>query len=215
MQPSSNQVLRVIAGVLFLLTFALAASAQSGRRLPSSKPIAAPTPEPTPTPVVKEKSKPAISVILGIESDSFFVVPLNYYSAALAGCAERLEESPSVKVSASQRHMSRSEAIKLAKSEKESYVVWLQLRADSLDADRGAANTSDVYLDYVLFAPGTAKQIAAGRTYPGSVRKGGVIANPRGRTGNIYGEYLVKEAGREAGERILSELRLPGRPIPP
>lgn len=205
--------------MLFVVSLAtLSANAQSGRRLPNSKPIAPPTPEPTPTPAaVKEKPK-AISVLVGIDSDSFLGIPLHYYSVALDACGERIEASTAVEVAGRQLHMTRGEAIRRAKAEKESYIVWLQLRGDSLDADRSVHNLGEIILEYVLLAPVTAKQVTAGRTYQSAVRKGGVVISPRsgGRTNDVYGQYLIREAARDAGERILSALHVPtGRTVPP
>ena len=208
-----------VVGTLVLFCFACAVYSQSGRRLPNSKSIPVPAPEPTAAPkAAVEKPKPAISVVVGIDSDSFFGIPLQYYDVALDACAARIERSPSVAVAGRQTRMARSDAIRQAKAEKESYIVWLQLRGDSMGADRSVDNLSQVVLDYVMFAPGTAKQITAGRTYQSATRRGGVIVNPRttSRTGDLYGEYLIREAAREAGERILSALHVAtGRTVPP
>lgn len=213
-----HQTIAAAALLVFLCLTPTAVIAQSGRRLPNSKPVAAPTPEPTPTPAAeKEKPKPAYSVLVGIDSDSFLGIPLQYYSVAVEACAARIEASSSVQVAGQQTRVSRSEAIRRAKAEKETYVVWLQLRDDSMGADRGASSSSEIVLEYLLLAPGTAKQVTAGRTYQSATRRGGVIVNPRttGR-GTIYGEHLIKEAAREAGERILSALTLPtGKTLPP
>lgn len=208
-----------VVGTLVLFCLACTVYSQSGRRLPNSKPIPVPTPQPSATPKASvEKPKPAISVVVGIDSDSFFGIPLQYYDVALDACAARIERSPLVTVAGRQTRMARSDAIRQAKAEKESYVVWLQLRGDSMDADRSVHNLSEVVLDYVMFAPVTAKQVTAGRTYQSATRRGGVVVNPRttSRTGDVYGEYLIREAAREAGERILSALHVPtGRTLPP
>lgn len=217
--PSPRSLLAVV-GTLVLFCLACAVYSQSGRRLPNSKsiPVPVPTPQPTATPkVAVEKPKPVISVVVGIDSDSFFGIPLQYYDVALDACAARIGRSPLVTVAGRQTRMARSEAIRQAKAEKESYVVWLQLRGDSMDADRSVHNLTEILLDYVMFAPVTAKQVTAGRTYQNANSKGRVIVNPRTtpRTGDVYGEYLIREAAREAGERILSALHVPtGRTLP-
>ena len=138
------------------------------------------------------------------------------YDTVLRACAERLDDSPSVKATVANREMNRSEAVKRAKAETESHIVWLQLR---LDRGTGSSNEDDlreVYIDYAVFAPSTAKTVTSGRTYQQMYRAGGVIVMPRpgGRTSLPYVEQLLKQAARDAAERILSALNLPSRKIP-
>lgn len=211
-------LLTVIAGVAVILSSALYSTGQSGRRAANPKTVAAPSPEPTATPEQqnKEEPKPAHRMIVGIDSGSGFEnIPLYLYSAALYGCAEKLDESPSVKVDGTYESFSRGQAISKAKAEKEGYVVWLQLRGESTSADRSVQNIREIHLEYALFAPGTAKQITSGRTYQRAGNVGDVILNPGGRNNSAYAERLVKQAARDAAQRILAALQLPGRRLPP
>lgn len=214
------QVLKpIVVATAFFFALAIWADfvgAQSGRRrLPSSESesVTAPTPEPTPEPSVNREIPPAFTMIVGIDRDlgAFDISPA-FYGAALSGCADRLDRSPSVKVQGAERDFSRGEAIKAAKAEKEVHVVWLQLRGDRNGAD-SSTNGSDLIIEYVVFAPVTAKIVASGRTYQRRVQ-GGILGIPNTR--NIaYREELIREAAETAAERILSSLDLPaGRPIP-
>jgi hypothetical protein len=154
-------------------------------------------------------------MIVGIDSvGTFENIPLYLYSTALDGCSKRLDESPSVKVEGTYDSFSRAEAVNRAKAEKETYVVWLQLRGESVSADRNVQNIHEIHLEYALFAPGTAKQITSGRTYQRAGNVGDVILNPGGRNNSAYAERLVKQAARDAAQRILSALQLPGRRLP-
>ena len=210
-------LLTVIAGIAVILSCALYGTGQSGRRAANPKPVAAPSPEPTATPEQKSKEepKPAHRMIVGIDSASGFEnIPLYLYSAALYGCSEKLDESPSVKVDGTYESFSRGQAVSKAKAEKEGYVVWLQLRGESQSADRNVQNIREIHLEYALLAPGTAKQITSGRTYQRAANVGDVILNP-GRNNAAYTERLVKQAARDAAQRILSALQLPGRRLPP
>ena len=217
---NKRALLMVIAGVAVLLSSALYSTGQSGRRTVNPKPVEAPSPEPTATPQQQssaEKTKAAHRMIVGIDSGSGFEnIPLYLYSAALYGCSEKLDESPSVKVEGSYESFSRGQAVSRAKAEKEGYVVWLQLRGESTSADRNVNNIREVHLEYVLLAPGTAKQITSGRTYQRAANVGDVILNPGGRNNSAYAERLVKQAARDAAQRILAALDLPGgRRLPP
>jgi hypothetical protein len=219
------RILPVLASVLALsATFALIAVsggtgvAQSGRRAPKSS-TPAPTPTPQAEPVQKKpaaETKAALSFIVGIDREAgFAIIPMYFYDSVLRACGERLDDSPSVKVTVANREMNRGEAIKRAKAESESHIVWIQLRFDS-GMGQSDADLREVYLDYWVFAPATAKVITNGRSYQQVYRGGGVIVMPRpgGRASLPYIEQLLKQAARDAAERILSAMDLPGRKVP-
>ena len=210
----------VCASLLFSLN-ALVGSAQSGRRLPKA---AAPPPEEKREAKSSEKSKDdekaRVAIILGIDGRHLsFNVPTYFYDAVLQSCADRLRDAPSVKLNVTGRDMNRGEAIKLAKSQKEAYVALLDLRTEGLGSGSMSSDSYDeILIDYVVFAPETAKVTTSGRSYQRAYRKGPIVVGPRtGRTSPIYAEQMLRQAARDAAERILSALHLiiPGRTIPP
>lgn len=216
-------VLHLVASSLsvvavFLLITVGPAAAQSGRRAPrSSSPAPTPTPQATPietNPAAKISA--AQSFVVGIDREAgFAVIPMYFYDSVLRACADRLDDSASVKVTVANREMNRGEAIKRAKAETESHLVWMQLR---LDTGRGMsdADLREIYIDYWVFAPTTAKMVTNGRSYQQMYRGGGVIVmpSPRGRASVPYTEQMLKQAARDAAERILSAMNLPTRRIP-
>lgn len=221
-----RRVLHIVASSLSVVAvFALIAlwagpvAAQSGRRAPRSSSAPAPTPTPQAAPVEKKlapETRAALSFIVGIDRvANFSNIPMYLYDSVLRACAERLDDSPSVKVDIANREMNRGEAVKRAKAETHSHIVWIQLRFDNA---RGLsdADLSEVYIDYWVFAPTTAKMITNGRSYQQVYRGGGVIVMPRpgGRASLPYTEQLLKQAARDAAERILSAMDLPGRSVP-
>ena len=209
-----------LAATLVLIAFSAGTvAAQSGRRARSSSPAPAPTPTPKAAPVEKKpevETKADLSFIVGIDRAAGFTnIPSYFYDTVLRVCAERLDDSPSVDVSVANREMSRGEAVKRAKAETESHIVWLQLR---VDGGMGQSNDdlSQIYIDYVVFAPTTAKIMTSGRSYQQVHRGGGVIVMPRpgGRASLPYTEQLLKQAARDTAERILSSLNVSGRRVP-
>jgi hypothetical protein len=115
--------------------------------------------------------------------------------------------------------MNRGDAIKLAKSEKVAFVALLQLRSEgSMGPTMSSNSYGDVSIEYVVFSPETAKVVTSGKTYPHAYGKGGVVVGPKttGRTSQVYADQLLKQAAREAADRILSALHLvlPERTIP-
>jgi hypothetical protein len=191
---------------------ALAIFAQSGRRVRKpEKATPVPTPEATPAPAPTPKREPTITFIVGIEKfGDFSRIPLYASSGVLRSCADRLDESGLVKAETTSTEMSRADAVRLAKSEKGAHVVWLQLRANNFSGRTTVSDDpNDVYVQYAVFAPTTAKQVTSGNIYPDAYRN----ARVRVPTSTTQGDYYLNQAARGAAERILDHfhLRLPGQ----
>lgn len=175
------------------------AAAQSGRRAKPAPPVPVPTPEPSPTPKPAEKSKPEFNFIVAIDKNGDFGrISLNAYSGVLQNCVDRLNDAPAVRAEEATRDLSRGEAVHRAESEKEVYIVWLQLRSDSFSSQSNDTS-ANAYIQYAVFAPLTGKQVTSGNTYPDAYR------NQRIRlpTSNTNGDYYLNQAARGAAERIL------------
>jgi hypothetical protein len=207
--------LRVTLCAVFFFLCTLIAAGQSGRQIRRPTPAPVPIPEPAPTtPKPAEQPKPGLTFIIGMDRfGAFSRIPLSTYTAVLNSCANRLDEPDFVKVETLTRDISRADAVRRAKSEKEAYVVWLELRPDT---SSGRAETNDdrynVYIEYSVFAPTTAKQAASGRAYPGAYRNGGVILQPKTR--NI-GDYYLLQAAKETADSILKHFHVGERNLRP
>jgi hypothetical protein len=205
MLSHSSRSIFVISFVLTLTALCAGAMAQSGRRTTKTKPVPVSVPEPTPAPAPKpaESAKPALTLIVGMD---------HYHGQAvnniLDSFVDRLDDNRSVKVVTALGGMTRGEAVKRAKAQTEAYVVWLELRTDSMS---GEIDGRSYFLEYSVFAPGTAKLATSGRSIPQTSRNTSVILNPR-RSG-IYGDYQLQQAAREAAARILRALLQ--HPLPP
>lgn len=197
--------------IAFLLMCAAAVGAQSGRRAPKPTPAATPEVKPA-TEKPAEKEKPRVPFLVGVDQYlGFSTIPLSYYDTITRSCANRLDDATAVKVDIVHGELSRSDAISRAKAEKEGYVVWLQLKVETLYADTNVVNNlSGLYIEYSVFAATTAKRVAWGHTYQQGYRKGGVVVKPpsSGQGSVGYSEYLLKEAAREAAESILDQLKI-------
>ena len=199
---------RRCAPLLLLVLCALSVQAQSGRRQvkpPPVAPIPSPTPEATPTPK-KEAKKNELLFFVGTDrSGSYSTLPFSYYDAVLRGCASRLQAGTSADVDVSDHDVNRGEAIKKAKSETKAYVVWLNLTLDTM-----ARSADDLVLEFIVYAPETAKIVTNGRSYMTGRRAGPVVVDPTaGRTASgLYREELLKRAGEDAGDRIIKALHL-------
>ncbi len=201
-----------------VLSFTLTATAQSGRRANKSTQTTPPPVAPVTVPAAAtpspEKLGPRVTLLVGMDkSDAFSRIPLSASSGVLHSCVDRLNDAASVKVVMESQDLPRSDALKKAKASKDGqHVVWLQVHLDRGASQGPNINLSDVVIEYMVFAPITAKLVASGRTYPETYRNKSI--NPTRRTGGMYGDYLYQEAAREAAERILRAFHITTRPIP-
>ena len=127
----------------------------------------------------------------------------------MSGYADALRHS-SAGVDVSQNELPRSEAIKKSKASTNTYTVLLQFSDQRMGGLSSSQRDDQLELEYVVFAPGTAKVVTNGRTYQQATRKGPIIMGPTGggSTSGLYREALLKRAGQDAGERILSALHM-------
>ena len=206
LQARKSSLLVFCLAVLAVCAFTV--HAQSGRKKitpPPAAPVPTPTPEPTPEP--KKEKESEIGFIIGSDTFSRYeALPLTYYDAMMRGCADGLRAGSSAHVTVAQGNMNRGEAIKKAKGETKTYVVLMNLILDEMYAK----SYNDLEVDFVVFAPQTAKVVTTGRTYLNKNRAGPIVTAPttRGPTSALYREQLLKQAGEDAAQRILKALNL-------
>ena len=210
--PQVSKPLSVSLALALVAICTLGIVAQSGRRVRKSETaVPVPTPEATPAPTPAPKPEPTLTFIVGMEKFSDYTrISLNTFSGVLRSCAARLADASLVEAETTSRDISRGDAVRQAKSEKVAYVVWLQLRTNNINGRPTVYDDpNDVYLQYTVFAPTTAKQVTSGNTYPEAYRN----ARVRVPTSSTQGDFYLNQAARGAAERILDHfhLRLPGR----
>lgn len=199
---------RPLATMLVIALCVWSVQAQSGRRHTKPAPTAEvpmPTPEPTPAPKKVEKVSELLFYIGADRHDSYVMLSYAYYDWVVRGCADRLRAGSSAGVDITDKSFSRGEAIKKAKAETKSYVVLLNLKFDNM-----ARTDTELILEYIVFAPNTAKIVTQGHSYLNANRAGPIIAGPtsRGPNSELYREQLLRRAGEDAGNRILKALHL-------
>jgi len=123
-------------------------------------------------------------------------------SGVKRNCGQRLGEPAWATVEIVTRPMLRSDAINRAKAEKDSYVVWLQIRPDTMSSI-GTGTPNNVYIEYTVFSPVAAKVITSGGTYPGRGNSN-VILSPRI---GMEGDYYLNKAARDLADRILAKFK--------
>src|ERR1700694_420882 len=160
---------------LVILVVGNVAQAQSGRvpRQKGASPPALPAPpEVTAKPAVTKSQRPVYSLAIVNSVNSARAVV--WTSMALEELGDRLKESPTVTVTQKKEEMSRKQAIALAKTKKEDYIVWIQFDVDPsmgrLDPGGespivAGLNPGCLVINYTVFAPGTAAVKAQDRVY--------------------------------------------------
>ena len=198
--PGRTAIHRLLVISIIVLVSVGIAGAQSGRRAPKSvtlPPVPMPTPE-TIAPASKEKPKPALTLVVGFERMSYYGnAAMVDEGAALRALVDRLNDHAGVEVADTKRNMTRSDALRSAKSEKEAYVIYVEISFDRMDGE--------LHMSYWVYSPQTAKIKTSGRTYPQMYRNRGVILNPRS---TVYGTGQMEEAARDIAERILKAFQL-------
>jgi hypothetical protein len=198
-------LLNISLSVFFILMVCCPVQAQSGRRAP--KPLSPPTSTPPP----KESEEPPApkptpkqqTLFAGMELS--LDIPSYMSDAVWNGFIERFNKDSSIVINAN-KNMNRKEASERAKKLAESPVVLLQLSTQSVSRNVWQVNFEDVIVTFSLYSPGTGKVSEQGRVYIGRNRSVLGQRLPTGRNG----EAQLKEAGREAANRVLSLLHLEG-----
>jgi hypothetical protein len=216
---NGSRLLRLVVigfALSFLLVCAATSGAQSGRRVRKSE-APAPTPEPTPTTASPSKQEESVvTFIVGVDRyHGFSNIPFSYYDSIARACAARLDDQPAVRVEFAQKDMTRADAVRKAESEKAAYTVWLQIQVEGVYGDAAHVdNLNQLFLEYTVLAPTTAKQVAWGHTYQQGSRKGPVVVGPStsSRSNIDLSERRLRDAAREAAERILNSMKM--RPLP-
>ena len=204
------QLRRFSLFILLLLSCVTYVQAQSGRRSTTTPT----TPSVSGTKPVEKVTKPAprITLLVGVENRSPFLnIPYYLSDTVLENCMQRLNDSADVVPRSVGRGMERADAVRRAKEEKEAYVVWLQVESDVVDSGRQQKEGPDeLYVRYTIFEPQTGKVRQSGRTHKQIYKtgRGGVSTPTSTRNGPLYSEYALKQAAREAAERILESFEV-------
>jgi hypothetical protein len=199
--------------VLLLIAIAFAcatlAEAQSGRRS-TSAPTTAPSVSGPKTVEKTTPKPPKIHLLVGIEQRSPFLnVPYYLSDTVMENCVRRLADSADIIPNPISQGMDRVDAVRKAKAEKEAFVVWLQVESDVLDSGREQKNGPDeLYVRYTIFEPVTGKVRQSGRTHQQIYRTGRGGVSTSNKNSSLYSEYALKQAAREAAERILEAFEI-------
>lgn len=212
----------IVSLLLFAFSFGLCdVAAQSGRAKGSLPPVSPPSQQPT-GPSKPDPRLQRIPTIVSRHSGSTNVAL--WTEVAFRELLRRLRDSADLDVEEA-KEMTRKEAVNLAKISAKQYVVWIHLELDVADTEKAAItqiNPACLVIFYELFQPASGKVKALGKVYQRgyqSVCVGGVYSPSPFPTGpgprSLPAEYTVKQASRQAADRIITAFDLPLPPAHP
>jgi len=201
-----------IAVLACLMIFSLLGVAQSGRKQKKAEeqppvqgvnqPEARTVPEPEAAPdKPKEKEKGPVVLVSTALPD--IEIPMYYTDTAREGCVSELRREVKGIELHQERNQHRGDAIKAAKDDDRTYVVYIELIYDRL----GAGSMNGLDMRYTIFEPKTAKVLGVGSGYPR--QPSGMGAPPIGATRD---QVYVDWAGRDVAQQVIKRLNLRSYP---
>ncbi len=196
--------------LILLISIALsclgAAQAQSGRRSTAGSTTAAPSVSGPKTVEKKPTAAPKLQLLVGINrSTAFTTIPFYIYDTVLDNCIRRLGEAEIVLPMSAGNNVDRADAIKAAKQETVRWVVSLEVRSVYADSGKQVKkNADELYVDYTVIEPVTGKVKQSGRTHQTIYQTGRGGVSAPSKNSPLYSEYAIKQAAREAADRILA-----------
>jgi hypothetical protein len=202
---------RNLLALLSVFICAIALQAQSGRRSSNGQTTAPSVSGPKTVEKTPVKA-PKIQLLVSVEDRNPLVsVPYYLSDTVLDNCVRRLNDAPEINATTAGRGMTRAEAIVKAKAQKEAFVVFLQIESDITPSAKQAKNGPDeLYVRYTIFEPATARIKQWGRTHQQiyKIGRGGVSVPTASKNSPLYSEYALKQAAKEAAERVLEAFEI-------
>ncbi len=201
-----------LAALLLLLGLIDSVEAQSGRR--STRPTSTPAPTPA-SPVTLNSPDTDVSStqrLDGLQQKVRLLVGrqptrkhLQSEDAILASFVNRLNQDPKVSAT-SAGDLKHTEAVILAKTEAEAFVVLLSFEIDSFQGGTIILNSPDLQIDYLVLAPQTGKKLTKGKVYFQAI--GGGRMRKSEWPGGTPIRITAEAAGIEAADHVHDWLRL-------
>jgi hypothetical protein len=200
---------RNLLAVFFLLAITLTVDGQSGRRSSNGQPTAPSVSGPKTIEKTPVKA-PKIQLLVSVEDrNPLLSVPYYLSDTVLDNCVRRLNDATEINATTSGRGMSRAEAGTKAKAQKEAFVIFLQIESDITPSAKQAKNGPDeLYVRYTIFEPATARIRQWGRTHQQIYKTGQGGVSTSSKSSPVYSEYALKQAAKEAAERVLEAFEI-------
>lgn len=150
----------------------------------------------------KPKEKEKNRAILVSTAMTDIEIPNFYADVARDGCVSELRRELKAVELRQEKNQNRSDAMKAAKDEDDTYVVFIELLYDRM----GAGSMNGLDMRYTIFEPKTGKVAGIGSGYP---RQPGYGAPPLGGSRD---QIMVEWAGRDIAQQVIKRLNLRSYP---
>ena len=209
LRPIVTSRSRSLLAVFFLLAVTMTVDAQSGRRSSNGQ-TTAPSVSGPKTVEKAPVNAPKIQLLVSVEDRNLLVsVPYYLSDTVLDNCVRRLNDATEINATIARRSMTRAEAVIRAKAQKEAYVIFLQIESDITPSAKQAKNGPDeLYVRYTIFEPATARIKQWGRTHQQIYKTGQGGVSTSSKSSPVYSEYALKQAAKEAAERVLEAFEI-------
>ncbi|HSP64180.1 MAG TPA: hypothetical protein VLQ90_14420 [Pyrinomonadaceae bacterium] len=208
-QFSFDQLPKVWILLAIIFTSTISVEAQSGRRSSNGQTTAPSVSGPKTVEKTPVKA-PKIQLLVSVEDrNPLMSVPYYLSDTVLDNCVRHLNDAPEINATTSGRGTTRAEAIIRAKAQKEAFVIFLQIESDIAPSAKQAKNGPDeLYVRYTIFEPATARIKQWGRTHQQIYKTGQGGVSTSSKSSPVYSEYALKQAAREAAERVLEAFEI-------
>jgi hypothetical protein len=202
-----------LAAVILLFGLFDSVEAQSGRRAAKTQPPATPAPTPSSGPVPESSANSLLTSSLGgLKNQVKLLIGrqptrkhLQSEDVILSSFVKRLNEDPNISAK-SAGDLKHTEAVLLARTEAEAFVVLLSFEIDSFQGGTIILNSPDLQVDYLVLAPQTGKKQTKGKVYFQAI--GGGRMRKSEWPGGTPIKITPEAAGIEAADHIHDWLRL-------
>ncbi len=203
MRHKHNLIVALLFCLLMLDAIALAQSGRKQKKTEPQPPVqgvnqpeARTVPEPEVTPEKPKEKDLGRSVIVSTAMADIGISSF-YPDASRRGCIQELREALRTIQISEERNQHRSDAIKAAKNDDKTYVVWMEF-----EVDRMGTSSYGFELRYTVFEPKTAKIVASGYGYP--QQPSGPLGLPP--IGSSRADVYADWAGRDVARQVMKRL---------
>ncbi len=189
--------------LFLLISMAAGQSGRKQKKTPPQPPVqgvnqpeARVQPEPQIEPEKEEEKAPRRTIMI-LTSMPDISIPIYYADTARRGCLSELRAGMKSVDLREDRNSNRSDAIKLAKDDDNTWVLLMDLELDRLGTSR-----TGVEVRYSLFEPKTARVLASGIGYPVQPNTGTPMPPVGASWDQVYLDWMGRDVARQVMRRM-------------
>ncbi len=195
----------VFASLLMMSALAVGQSGRKQKKAETQPPVqgvnqpeARTVPEPEIAPEKPKEKDPGKAILVSSNMPDL-EIPMFYADTARQGCVSELRNQLKGLSVREERNQNRSDAMKAAKDDDKTYIVWIELLYDRF----GTGSMNGLDMRYTIFEPKTGKVLGMGSGFPS--QPGGMSGPPIGASRD---QVYIDWAGRDIARQVIKRLNL-------